>query len=229
MHGTLFNHPCLYLILTKTDIYDNPKVVKSFVYFASLYYTGTINAFSAIEKHAHRPRRQLVGAALTDRAMRKFEPTMAAEIDIFIKQILKSTQGPGQVINASELCRRLAVDVIGQLSFGYPFKTMTEPTCRFLQEGIPAGSAHNVMFQFPRISSRIFTYPMHLLTAGSREKAFGFVEKMIHLRVSEGKDARDDFYAHVIDQLPKNEADLRHSEVWSESLLLILAGLFSVS
>lgn len=50
---------------------------------------------------------------------------------------------------------------------------------------------------------------------------------MIHLQVSEGKDARDDFYAHVIDELPENEADLRLSEVWSESLLIIVAGMFS--
>lgn len=158
------------LILTEIDIYDSPRVVKSFVYLASLGYTGTINVFSAIEKHVHRPRRQLVGATLTDRAMRKFEPTMAAEVDVFIKQILKSTQGSNKLVNASELCRRLAVDVIGQLSFVYPLKTMTEPTCRFLQEGFSAGNAHNnVMFQFPRINSRILTYPMHLLTTGSRK------------------------------------------------------------
>lgn len=200
------------MILTKADIYDNSRVVKSPVYLATIGYTRTFNVFGAIEKHVHRPKRQLVGAALTDRAMRQFEPTMAAEIDVFLKQLLKSAHDSNPV-NVTERYRNLAMDVIGQLSFGYPLKTQTESTCRFLREGISAGNAHNnILFQFPRLDSRVFTYPWHILTSGPRKKAFDFVENMINERVSEGNDARRDFYAQVIEQLPKN-ADLRNSEV----------------
>ncbi|KAK2757100.1 hypothetical protein FQN54_005069 [Arachnomyces sp. PD_36] len=208
------------------DIYDNDRFVKSDAYLTTLGYTGAINIFNVIEKDAHRPRRQLVGSALTERAMRKFEPTMTEEINVFLKQILKASQSSSPVVDGTDSCRRLGIDIVWQLAFGYPLKTQTEPTNRFLQEGITAANVHNnLLIQFPRMNSHIFAGPLHILTAGPRAQAMGFVEKMINMRVSEGKDARQDYYSHIADQLPSHgDQDLRQSEVWSEALFLIPAG-----
>lgn len=194
------------------------------MYLETLGYTGTINVFSAIEKDVHRPRRQMAGAALTDRAMRKFEPTMTKEIDVFLRQILRSSRSADPVVDATHRCRRLGMDIVGELAFGFPLRTQTEPTNRFLQEGISAANAHNnVLMQFPRLNSHVLAYPLHVLTTGPRNEAFGFVEKMITTRLSEGKDARDDYFSQIVDVLPK-DTDLRTSDLWSEALFLVPAG-----
>ena len=216
----------------RADIYETDRLVKSKAYLATLGYTGTINVFSAIEKHVHRPRRQMAGAALTDRAMRKFEPTMIREIDVFLKLILESSRSSdstGQIVDLTDRCRRLGIDISGQLAFGFELKTQTEATNRFLQEGITAANAHNnVLIQFPFLNSHIFAAPLHVLTTGPRNEAFAFVDKMVNTRLSEGKDARQDYFAQIVDQLPKGE-DLRKSDLWSEALFMIPAGLSAPS
>lgn len=211
---------------SELDIYENDRVVKSDAYLTTLGYTGTINVFSVIDKAAHRPRRQMVGTALTEKAMRTFEPTMTNEINIFLKVMLETCRSASSAaaVDATQHCRRLGVDIVGRLAFGFPLRTQTEPTNRFLQEGITAANKHNnMLIQFPALNSYVFAYPLHVLTAGPRNEALGFVERMINMRIKEGIDARQDFLARVIDQLPKG-TDLRHSEVWSEALFLIPAG-----
>lgn len=158
--------------------------------------------------------------------MRKFEPTMTEEIQTFLKQILATAQSSDPNVDATQRCRRLGMDIIGQLAFGYRLKTQTESTNRFLQEGITAANAHNnLLIQFPRMNSHVFAGPLHVLTSGPRNQALGFIEKMINTRVGEGVNARQDFYAQVVAQLPKS-TDMRKSELWSEALFLIPAGWY---
>lgn len=85
----------------------------------------------------------MTGVALTERAMRKFEPTMIKEIEVFLGHILKSSQNYDPVLGATHSCRRLGIEIIGEPAFGFPLKTQTEPTNRFIQEGITAANAHN--------------------------------------------------------------------------------------
>lgn len=169
----------------------------------------------------------MAGAALTDRAMRKFEPTMLREINTFLRLVLqsaKATQDQDKVVDLTERCRRLGIDISSALAFGFELATQTSAENRFLQEGITAANAHNnVLIQFPFLNSHIFAYPLHILTTGPRNEAFAFIEKMVNTRVSEGKDARQDYFAQIVDQLPPTE-DLRKSDLWSEALFMIPAG-----
>lgn len=174
----------------------------------------------------------MAGAALTDRAMRKFEPTMLAEIAVFLRQLLESTSERTSV-NLSEGCRRLGIDVSTRLAFGYPLATQTQARNRFLQQGITAANAHNnVLLQWPFLNSHLFAAPLHVLTTGPRNEAMGFVQGMIEDRLrrrEEGKgededEDGDDYFAQIVDQLPR-ETDLRKSDLWSEALFMIPAGM----
>lgn len=205
------------------DIYDNERVVKSRVYLVTLGFTGTVNVFSVIDRVAHRSKRKLIGAGVSERAMREFEPTMASQIDIFLKQIVESSR-KSEAVNVSTRCKRLTMDVIGLLAFGYPMKTQTEERYRTLHAGIEASNAHNnVLMQWPRLQSRAIAYPLHYLTLSAQKQAFELIEDMIKTRTTEGKDSRRDLYAQVADQLETNP-EFRHSDIWSEALFLIPAG-----
>lgn len=152
---------------------------------------------------------------------------MTEEIDVFLKEILKTPQSPNPVFNATQRCDYLGVDIVGQLAFGSSLDTQTESTNRFMPEGIISSHTYNhFLMQFPRMSSHLFAYPLHVLTAAPRKKLLSFVENVINIRVNEGIDARQDYLSHIADELPKN-SDLRQSEVWSEALLILGAGLSS--
>ncbi|KAI0467676.1 cytochrome P450 [Xylaria cf. heliscus] len=205
------------------DIYNNDRVVKSQVYLVTLGFTGTINVFSVIDRMVHRSKRKLIGAGVSERAMREFEPTMADQIDIFLKQILESSR-QSEAINMSTRCKRLTMDVIGLLAFGYPMNTQTEERYRTLHGGIEASNAHNnVLMQWPRLQSKVIAYPLHYLTLSAQKQAFELIENMIKTRTAKGKDARRDLYAQVADQLEANP-EFRQSDIWSEALFLIPAG-----
>ncbi|KAI1128973.1 cytochrome P450 [Nemania abortiva] len=205
------------------DIYNNDRVVKSHVYLVTLGFTGTVNIFSVIDRIAHRTKRKLIGAGVSERAMREFEPTMASQIDIFLKQIVESSQ-KSEAVNMSTRCKRLTMDVIGLLAFGYAMNTQTEERYRTLHGGIEASNAHNnVLMQWPRLQSRVIAYPLHYLTLAAQKQAFELIENMIKTRTAEGKDSRRDLYAQVADELETNP-EFRLSDVWSEALFLIPAG-----
>ncbi|KAI0967187.1 cytochrome P450 [Xylaria arbuscula] len=205
------------------DIYDNDRVVKSHVYLVTLGFTGTTNVFSVIDRTAHRSKRKLIGAGVSERAMREFESTMAGQIDIFLKQILESSRN-SEFVNMSTRCKRLTMDVIGLLAFGYPMNTQTEEKYRTLHGGIEASNAHNnVLLHWPRLQSRVIAYPLHYLTLSAQKQAFELIENMIKTRTAEGKGSRRDLYAQVADQLETNP-EFRQSDIWSEALFLIPAG-----
>ena len=63
-----------------------------------------------------------MGQVLTERSMRTFEPTMTAQIDIFLRLLLASCQS-GSPVEMTQRCQRLGVDIVGLLAFGYPFNT----------------------------------------------------------------------------------------------------------
>jgi cytochrome P450 len=200
------------------DIYDNDRLVKSHVYLVTLGFTGTINVFSAIDKNVHRSKRKLIGSAVTERSMRGFEPTMNSQIDVYITQILESSQASSPV-NISERAKRLGSDIVCLLAFGYPLNTQTDKTYRSLQTGISASNAHNnVLMQWPLLASYWIAYPLHLLTYHLQKAAFALINNMISTRVAEGKDARHDLYSQVADEIPA-------ADVWSEALFFLPAGM----
>jgi hypothetical protein len=67
--------------------------------------------------------------------MRTFEPEMLEEIDIFLRN-LKHASKKGLVVNMSPACKRLSLDIIGRLAFGYKLQSQTDPTHRVIVGGL---------------------------------------------------------------------------------------------
>lgn len=211
-------------MLTDIDIYESDRIAKSQVYLVTLAFTGTTNVFSTIDKNVHRGKRKLIGQAITDRAMRQFEPTMSAQIDIFLKQILASAQ-VSETVNMTQRAKRLGMDIVGLLAFGYPLKMQTETTYRALHAGLDSGNAHtNALMQFPRLQSRLVAYPLHVLTWTTLKRTLGQIQHIIQTRLAQDKNAQVDLYSLVIDSLENNEDNLRLSDLWSEALFFLPAG-----
>ena len=104
------------------DIYLNPRVTKGQAYRSSQLRAKYPSVINAIDQTQHQRKRKFIGQVLTERSMRTFEPRMSEQIDIFLQLLLTSCRS-GSVVNMTERCQRLGVDIVGLLSFGHPFKT----------------------------------------------------------------------------------------------------------
>ncbi|KAF4589674.1 cytochrome P450 [Ophiocordyceps camponoti-floridani] len=208
------------------DIYHNPNVTKARAYRHSRWLDRP-NLFDTPDKDEHRRKRRVIGQVVSDRSLRVFEPIMSAQIDIFLSRLQVAARD-GEVVNVTELCRRLAVDVVGHLAFGYPLRTQTETTNRFIPEAMgKAIYMTNLYYTWPALG---IVQP--LLRWLARKKVFTFqqaVRKMILARMAEPREAKPDFYGLASGELNAMGDQLDDSELWNEALFFVTAGGTTVS
>ncbi|KAI0840155.1 cytochrome P450 [Hypoxylon sp. FL0890] len=175
------------------DIYDNERVTKAGKYAITLQ-----------APNQHRVKRKLIGQAVTETAMRNFEPTMMEQIDIFLIQILSSSRvSEPQPINITKYIKRLGIDVVNLLAFGHALNTQTDPSYRFLLDGISAGNYfQNNQMQFPLLKQLRLSFLLLMIgSVRQRRIRHRAMVKMIANRIAEGKNIKHDLYSIVADQL----------------------------
>ncbi|KAK0634894.1 cytochrome P450 [Bombardia bombarda] len=208
------------------DIYQNDRIVKSRHYLSTTR-NNIVNVFTAIPNDLHRVKRKVIEPAITDRAMRSFEPIMAGQIDIYLKQVLEASQSstPSPAVNMTEKTRHLGLDIVGQLAFGYDLGVQTREDNRFIMKAMYFGNFRgNIFHHLPGLSklyiNRIFDYVFY----EAREKYWRLVETMIKSRVTLDRHAKPDLYSFVADTLTANPDSIRGSHLWLEALFFLTAG-----
>lgn len=210
-----------------TDIYLNEGISKSHSYRAGNFNHTTTNVFNTIDKRVHRIKRKLVGSLVTERSMRMFEPTMMEQVDIFVKKLLVTSQeNPDEVVNMSERCRYLGLDVVGRLAFGYALNLQTDEMHRFLVRAMMIGSWRlNIYMQFPSLRKLRLEILFYLLAVVQGKSFLQTLSKMIEARLSQDKDAQHDLYSFMVDALDSQGDDrISLSEIWTEGIFFLPAG-----
>ncbi|KAI1120938.1 cytochrome P450 [Nemania abortiva] len=225
-YGPVMRHGPNKLIFNSTaalrDIYRNDEVTKADSYLVSQTAPNVFNLFNAIDTDLHRAKRKIVGAAVSDRSMHAFEPTLRSQVDIFLKQLLACQS---DVVNITDRAKWLGLDIVGHLSFGYDLRLQTDETNRFLVNAITLGNYRsNINMQFP------FIHKIHLLDAVGRflypswDQFTSLLQTMISTRLAQEKDAHRDFYAHVSDALDAEPEEAKHLDLWTEAMFFTIAG-----
>ncbi|KAI1380413.1 cytochrome P450 [Hypoxylon crocopeplum] len=214
-------------VLIAEDIYQNERVAKSRVYEHTAVTPGVYSLFNVIDKDSHRFKRKLIGQATSERSMRIFEAKMMEQIDIFLGILASSTGAP---VNMTEKLKRLGMDIVGLLAFGYPLNTQTDPVNRFLISAHVMGNFRsNLFMQFPFLkATRIYSLLERFAVAEVR-RYFSTIERIIALRVAEDKHARHDLYSLVADQINPEDEYLKGSEIWAEAVFFFPAGADTTS
>ncbi|TRX91633.1 hypothetical protein FHL15_007415 [Xylaria flabelliformis] len=202
------------------DIYQNERVTKASTYLVTTR-NNVFNVFSAIDNNLHRQKRQIVTQAISDRSIRAFEPTLLEKLDVTLKQILHAarTSTPADI---TEKSRQLALDVVGQLAFGYDLHIQTKEDNRFMMKGMTFGNFRGNVYQhFPLLSKLYIDKIGDKVFYEARERYFRLLEKMISSRVAQDKGAKNDFYSIAADSYQDTS---RGSELWLESIFFLVAG-----
>ncbi|RMJ19152.1 hypothetical protein CDV36_001147 [Fusarium kuroshium] len=93
----------------------------------------TANIVTAVSKAEHGRKRRLMSGAMSDSALRKFEPFVQEKIDLFLKQLMDPKSFNGTVKNLSEWFNFLSYDIMGHLAFGKGFNMLTSDEHHYVQ------------------------------------------------------------------------------------------------
>ncbi|KAI0141770.1 cytochrome P450 [Xylariaceae sp. FL1272] len=201
------------------DIYCNDRITKASTYLVTTR-NNVFNVFSAIDNQLHRQKRQIIGQALTDRSIRSFEPTLLEKLDITLQQILESTRTYSPV-DITKQSRNLALDIVGQLAFGYDLNIQTTEDNHFVLKGMTFGNFRGNVYQhLPSLSKLYIDKIGDRVFYEARERYFRLMDKMISSRVSQEKDAKHDFYSFVADSFKNNG---RGGNLWLEAIFFLVA------
>lgn len=129
-------------------------------------------------------------------------------------------------IDMSEQCKRLTLDVSGELGFGCSFELQTSTANRWMSGALAVSNWRiNTYIQFPGIKySGWETLLLPVLLPRVR-RFHRMVSGMIKSRVGQEKHARPDLFSNISEYKdPETGVGLRHMDLWSESTFLIPAG-----
>ncbi|RWA04932.1 hypothetical protein EKO27_g10173 [Xylaria grammica] len=207
------------------DIYGDERVIKSHVCLLTIQANGVDSIFNAVDRRRHASKRRLIGRAVTDRAMHQFEPIMIEQIDVFLKTLYESSLA-SRPVDMTQSCKRLGLDIVGHLAFGFALNTQTEPKYRFIIDGIAMGNYRaNSFMQLPFLKNRVLDVALHLLSRPRRLGYLRALEHMISSRLGREKHEKNDLYSSVADYINADGPDsIKLSELWSEAVFFFPAG-----
>jgi len=214
------------------DIYQNDSVHKAHVYLVTQNDDKTVySIFNAIDKRIHATKRRIIGPSLSERYLRRFEPTMLTHINTFLQELLKSAQA-GEIVDMTPRCKYLGVDIAGHFSFGSSFDMQTKEDNRFIVNGMEAGTYRsNVYMQYPLV--QFLGVELLLLPAlyAIRNNYGAVLQKIMKQRLDVGKHTKDDLFSFVVDTTdPETGTKITLPELWSEAEFFLPAGtLYDVS
>ncbi|OTB05175.1 hypothetical protein M426DRAFT_140399 [Hypoxylon sp. CI-4A] len=203
------------------DIYQNDRVSKAYTYGNSVR-NNADNVFTARNKDLHRSKRKMIAPALSERAVKAFEPSMEDHTTVYLKQILEASQS-SQPINMTDSIKYLTLDIVTKLSFGYSLDTQTSEENRFVPKALAFGLYRGNIWHHVFFLSRLWVYSVFDRMLGSREKYSRLLASMIRSRVARGSNGERDFYS-FISELGEDTEKVRKGELWWEAHFLVVAG-----
>ncbi|KAF1951062.1 cytochrome P450 [Byssothecium circinans] len=192
------------------DILQNDRLFKANAYLVTQAAPKIFNLFNVVDKRLHRTKRRIIGQGLNERAMRRFEPVMNDQIQIFLQQLAKASEN-NEATDMSQKCAWLGLDISGEIGFGHGFELQTNEKNRWMPGGISTSNRRLNLF-LPIILPKVMRF--HRM-----------VRDMIRARLQEDTHSRPDLLSSIHDYKdPDTGESMGKRELWSEATFLIPAG-----
>ncbi|PFH57170.1 hypothetical protein XA68_15415 [Ophiocordyceps unilateralis] len=203
----------------KADFYD------AFVHPAA-------NTHNTRDKETHARKRRVLSHAFSDSAMRAMQRYIINNVRTFCEQIgvqdgASDTKGWTRPRNMTDWCNYLAMDILGDLSFGKAFHMLERPDNRFALELVEAATTRHLICGTMPIVDRLkidkLLFPK--MAAGrARYMAYSKAQLTERTKLGDETDRRDFFYHLLKARDPETGQGFSTPELWGESNLLIIAG-----
>ncbi|ORX94597.1 cytochrome P450 monooxygenase-like protein [Clohesyomyces aquaticus] len=207
------------------DVLQNERLFKSRAYLVTQVNPTIFNLFNVIDTRLHRTKRRIIGQGISEKAMRRFEPVMHEQVQVFLAQLARASKDSSP-LDMSEKCSHLGLDISGEIGFGHGFELQTSEKNRWMPSGISTSNRRlNVYVQFPAL--RYIGWEKLLLPV-ILPKVMRFhrmVRDKIRARLKEDTHSRPDLLSSIHDYKdPDTGSSMSKRELWSEATFLIPAG-----
>jgi cytochrome P450 len=91
------------------------------------------NLASTTDKRVHARKRRIISHAMSEAAIRSYEPTILDKIRLFCKQVSDPQTFGGEYKNMSRWFSFLTYDIMGQLTFSQSYDMLTRDEHHFIQ------------------------------------------------------------------------------------------------
>ncbi|KAI0205898.1 isotrichodermin C-15 hydroxylase [Astrocystis sublimbata] len=189
------------------------------------------NTHNTRDKTVHARKRRVLSQAFSDSAMKEMERYILANVRSFCEQIglgssddRKGWTGPK---NMADWCNYLAMDILGDLSFGKAFHMLEQPDNRYALELVSLATTRHLICGTMRIVEKLnLDKVLFRKIAAGRAKYMAYSKAQLTERTKLGDDTdRRDFFYHLLKARdPETGQGFAMSELWGESNLLIIAG-----
>ena len=214
------------------DIYGFKSNVRKAEFYDAFAHP-VANTHNTRDKHVHARKRRVMSQAFSDSAMKGIERYILQNVRTFCEQIGADVPASGESKgwtvpkNMSHWCSYLAMDILGDLSFGKAFHMLESPVNRFALDLVEAATTrHLICGTMPIVNTfKLDKFLFPNLAAG-RARYMGYSKGQLSERTKLGEDSdrRDFFYYLLKARDPETGQGFSTPELWAESNLLIIAG-----
>ncbi|KAI8948613.1 isotrichodermin C-15 hydroxylase [Xylaria longipes] len=189
------------------------------------------NTHNTRDKNVHARKRRVLSQAFSDSAMKEMERYILANVRSFCEQIglSASDDRKGWTVpkNMADWCNYLAMDILGDLSFGKAFHMLEQPDNRYALELVSLATTRHLICGTMRLVEKLsLDKVLFRKIAAGRAKYMAYSKAQLTERTKLGDDTdRRDFFYHLLKARdPETGQGFAMSELWGESNLLIIAG-----
>ncbi|KAI6780213.1 Isotrichodermin C-15 hydroxylase-like protein [Emericellopsis cladophorae] len=212
------------------DIYGFKSNVRKSEFYNAFAHP-VANTHNTRDKQVHARKRRVLSQAFSDSAMRGIERYILQNVRAFTEQIgvgaSEERKGWTTPKLMSDWCNYLAMDILGDLSYGKAFHMLEKPDNRFALGLVEAATTRHLICGTMPIVDKLkvdkLLFPK--LAAGrARYMAYSKGQLTERTKLGEDTDRRDFFYYLLKARDPETGQGFSIPELWAESNLLIIAG-----
>ncbi|KAG6110715.1 hypothetical protein E4U31_005416 [Claviceps sp. LM219 group G6] len=217
------------------DIYGFRSNVRKAEFYDAFVHPAA-NTHNTRDKEVHARKRRVLSQAFSESAMKEMQRYILGNVRTFCEQIGLvdgGSDGGGDAKgwtrprNMSDWCNYLAMDILGDLSFGKAFHMLEKPDNRFALELVEAATTRHLICGTMPVVDKLkidrFLFP-RLAAGRARYMAYSKGQITERTKLGEETDRRDFFYYLLKARDPETGHGFSMPELWGESNLLIIAG-----
>ncbi|KAI9812638.1 MAG: hypothetical protein M1827_004627 [Pycnora praestabilis] len=191
---------------------------------------GAWSTLTMIDKHMHRPRRKMMSKALSDDALKVYEPEMVEHVNILLGLLGEGQRSDGwsSPKDMSAICMRLTLDVMCDFGFGQKVGLQTDRSLDYIPKALQNYSWRMGIYeQYPQLASlgvekcaSCFSYGLEL-----KEKFQNWSENFASNVLTRDGSKQQGQFSIIRDSKDaitgKGLSDL---QLWAEGSFMMLAG-----
>ncbi|KAI1821180.1 isotrichodermin C-15 hydroxylase [Xylaria intraflava] len=212
------------------DIYSFKANVRKAVFYDAFAHPVP-NTHNTRDKTVHARKRRVLSQAFSEKAMKEMERYILANVRSFCDQIglgaSDNRKGWTPAKNMADWCNYLAMDILGDLSFGKAFHMLEQPDNRYALDLVSLATTRHLICGTMRVIEKLhLDRVLFRKIATGRAKYMAYSKAQLTERTKLGDDTdRRDFFYHLLQARdPETGQGFSMPELWGESNLLIIAG-----